>query len=62
MQTGATDTNTGPPVKLTEEELDIMKYTNKAEMPDADYNTYQDYVDYFSAVLRETPTSAAPEP
>lgn len=60
--TGVTDRNTGLDVKLTEEELDIIKRIKKAEMPDGDYNAYEDYVDYFSGVLQETPISAAPEP
>lgn len=60
--TGVTDRNTGLDVKLSEEELDIIKRIRKAEMPDAEYNAYEDYVDYFSGVLQETPLNAATEP
>lgn len=60
--TGVTDRNTGLDVKLSEEELDIIKRIKRAEMPEADYNAYEDYIDYFSGVLQETPISAAPEP
>lgn len=60
--TGVTDRNTGLDVKLSEEELDIIKRIKRAEMPEADYNAYEDYVEYFSGVLQETPISAAPEP
>ena len=60
--TGVMDPNTGLPMKLTSDELDIIKRIKRAELPDAEYNAYEDYVDYFSGVLEESPISQRPEP
>ncbi|ORY78574.1 NUC169 domain-domain-containing protein [Protomyces lactucae-debilis] len=60
--TGITDRNTGLDVKLSESELDIIKRIKRAEMPDADYNAYEDYVDYFSGVVEQSALSGATEP
>ncbi|BFZ53141.1 Ribosome bioproteinsis protein erb1 [Savitreella phatthalungensis] len=60
--TGVMDQDTGLDVKLSPEELDIIKRIRRAELPDADYNAYEDYIDGFSGVVMKTPLSNAPEP
>ncbi|GJJ74666.1 ribosome biogenesis protein ERB1 [Entomortierella parvispora] len=52
----------GQDVKLTAEELDIIRRLEGNRIPDADYNPYEDQVEFFSSKTEIMPLSAAPEP
>lgn len=60
--TGITDKDTGLDVELTSEELDIIKRIRRAELPDSEFNAYEEYVDSFSRITMQMPLSSAPEP
>ncbi|OMJ17706.1 Ribosome biogenesis protein BOP1, partial [Smittium culicis] len=47
-------------VKLTDEEIDIIERVQKGEFPDADFNPYQDTVEWFTSKKMETPLTGAP--
>ena len=51
-------------VQLTDKELDIIRRLERAENPDADYNPYQDTIEWFTGEGREmtTPLHAGNEP
>ena len=51
-------------VQLTDEELDLVQRLAKAENPDANYNPYEDTVEWFTGKGKEMmmPLSQAPEP
>ncbi|KAG0248094.1 Ribosome biogenesis protein erb1 [Mortierella polycephala] len=52
----------GQDVKLTAEELEIIRRLEGNRIPDADYNQYEDQVEFFSSHTEVMPLSAAPEP
>ncbi|KAG0230069.1 Ribosome biogenesis protein erb1 [Actinomortierella wolfii] len=52
----------GKDVKLTAEELEIIRRLEGGRIPDADYNPYEDSVDFFTYKTEVMPLSAAPEP
>jgi ribosome biogenesis protein ERB1 len=60
--TGLTDPQTGKPLELTEEELDVLKKLTRNEIPEEGYDPYPEMVHYFSGKLEVMPLSAAPEP
>lgn len=60
--TGIIDKDTGEDIRLTSEELEIVRKIQKMEIPDDDFNPYEMYVDYFSRKQEKTPLSSAPEP
>jgi ribosome biogenesis protein ERB1 len=60
--TGLTDPNTGEPLKLSEDELDLLKKITRGEHMEGGDDTYGEYVDWFSSKLETMPLSAAPEP
>ncbi|KAH9870492.1 Ribosome biogenesis protein erb1 [Plenodomus lingam] len=61
--TGLTDPQTGKPLNLSEEELDVLKRLTRNEVVEDGYDPYPDMVAYFSGVNQEVmPLSAAPEP
>jgi ribosome biogenesis protein ERB1 len=61
--TGLTDPQTGKPLNLSEEELDVLKRLTRNEVVEDGYDPYPDMVAYFSGVNTEImPLSAAPEP
>ncbi|CAG8438502.1 14022_t:CDS:10 [Ambispora leptoticha] len=49
-------------VKLTDEELDIIRRIQMQEIPDANYNPYEPMVEWFTSKPEVMPLSAAPEP
>ncbi|KAF9544614.1 Ribosome biogenesis protein erb1 [Mortierella hygrophila] len=52
----------GQDVKLSAEELEIIRRLEGNRIPDADYNPYEDQVEFFSSKTEIMPLSAAPEP
>ncbi|KAG0258260.1 Ribosome biogenesis protein erb1 [Actinomortierella ambigua] len=52
----------GKDVKLSAEELDIIRRLEGGRIPDAEYNPYEDSVDFFTSKTEIMPLSAAPEP
>ena len=60
--TGLTDPDTGKPLELNQEELEVLKKITHNEIPEDGYDPYPDYVDYFSGKTEIMPLSAAPEP
>ncbi|KAG0345940.1 Ribosome biogenesis protein erb1 [Podila humilis] len=52
----------GQDVKLTSEELEIIRRLEGNRIPDADYNPYEDQVEFFTSKTEIMPLSAAPEP
>ena len=51
-------------VQLSDKELDIIRRLERAENPDADYDPYENTIEWFTGkgMERQTPLSAAPEP
>lgn len=63
--TGMVDKNTGQPLKLTDEELDIVSKIQQQLVPkdgEGDYDPYEPTVEWFSSKTEVMPLSAAPEP
>lgn len=60
--TGLTDPNTGKPLELSKEELEILRRIQMNEVPEDGYDPYPATVEYFSGKLEIMPLSAAPEP
>ena len=62
--TGLTDPNTGKPMQLNVEELEVLKKLTRNEAPGDGYDPYPDMVEYFTGKgMEETmPISGAPEP
>ncbi|KAJ2003461.1 Ribosome biogenesis protein erb1 [Coemansia thaxteri] len=47
-------------VKLSEEEIDIIRRIQGGSIPDADYNQYEDTVEWFTSQTMQVPLSGAP--
>jgi ribosome biogenesis protein ERB1 len=60
--TGLTDPQTGKPLNLSPEELDVLKRLTRNEVVEDGYDPYPEMVAYFSGKLEIMPLSAAPEP
>ncbi|EAT85459.2 hypothetical protein SNOG_06808 [Parastagonospora nodorum SN15] len=60
--TGLTDPQTGKPLNLSEEELDVLKRLTRNEVVEDGYDPYPEMVAYFSGKQEIMPLSAAPEP
>nr|POE71388.1 ribosome biogenesis protein erb1 [Quercus suber] len=62
--TGMTDPQTGKPLQLNAEELEVLKKITRNEAPGDGYDPYPDMVEYFTGKGMEEvmPLSAAPEP
>jgi ribosome biogenesis protein ERB1 len=60
--TGLTDPQTGKPLELTEEELQVLKKVSRNEMIEDGYDPYPEMIEYFSGKPEVMPISAAPEP
>jgi ribosome biogenesis protein ERB1 len=60
--TGLTDPETGKPLQLSQEELEVLKKLTMNEVPEEGYDPYPEMVHYFSGKLEIMPLSAAPEP
>ena len=60
--TGLTDPETGKPLNLSDEELDVLKRLTRNEVVEDGYDPYPEMVAYFSGREEIMPLSAAPEP
>lgn len=60
--TGLTDPATGKPLKLTRDELELLRRVQMNEIPEDGYDPYPDTVEYFTSIEETMPLSAAPEP
>ncbi|KAK4230575.1 ribosome biogenesis protein ERB1 [Podospora fimiseda] len=60
--TGLTDINTGNPLNLTDEELEIVRRVQMGLAPDDLIDPYPDTVEWFTSKEEKMPLSAAPEP
>ncbi len=60
----ARDNSTGKDVRLTDEELAIIRKLQNAEIPDDAYDPYEDYVDWFTGEdkVMQTALTGRPEP
>ncbi|PWZ02002.1 BOP1NT-domain-containing protein [Testicularia cyperi] len=60
----AKDKSTGKDVRLTDEELQIIRKLQSAEIPDDAYDPYEDYVDWYTGPdkVMQTPLTSRPEP
>ncbi|KAJ1965637.1 Ribosome biogenesis protein erb1 [Dipsacomyces acuminosporus] len=47
-------------VKLTDEEIDIIRRIQTGNIPDAEFNPYEDTVEWFTSKTMEAPLSSAP--
>ncbi|KAK3942714.1 NUC169 domain-containing protein [Diplogelasinospora grovesii] len=60
--TGLTDTDTGNPLNLSQDELELIKRVQMGLVPEEGYDPYPDAVDWFTNTEEKMPLSAAPEP
>ncbi|KAL8865894.1 MAG: hypothetical protein Q9174_006630, partial [Haloplaca sp. 1 TL-2023] len=60
--TGLTDPNTGKPLELNSQELDVLRRIQTNEIGEDGYDPYPDMVEYFTSKTETMPLSAAPEP
>lgn len=60
--TGLTDPNTGKPLELSKDELELLRKIQTGDAPDGDYNPYEPTVEWFTSQVEHMPLSAAPEP
>ncbi|KAM7224476.1 ribosome biogenesis protein ERB1 [Rhypophila decipiens] len=60
--TGLTDVNTGNPLNLTQEELELVQRVQMGLIPNELHDPYPDTVEYFTSIEEKMPLSSAPEP
>ncbi|KAK5663338.1 hypothetical protein OQA88_3766 [Cercophora sp. LCS_1] len=60
--TGLTDVNTGNPLNLSEEELELVRRVQMGLVTDELHDPYPETVEYFTSIEEKMPLSAAPEP
>ncbi|KAL8684446.1 MAG: hypothetical protein Q9218_008291, partial [Villophora microphyllina] len=60
--TGLTDPNTGKPLQLSEQELDVLRRIQTNEVAEDGFDPYPATVEYFTSKIETMPLSAAPEP
>ena len=60
--TGLTDPETGKPIKLSQEELEVLRRIQMNEVPEEGYDPYPATIEYFTSKTEVMPLSAAPEP
>ncbi|KAK0731780.1 NUC169 domain-containing protein [Lasiosphaeris hirsuta] len=60
--TGLTDINTGNPLNLTQEELELVRRVQMGLSTDDLHDPYPEMVEYFTSKEEKMPLSAAPEP
>lgn len=60
--TGLTDPNTGKPLELSEQELNLLKRIQMNEVGEEGYDPYPATIEYFTSKTESMPLSAAPEP
>ncbi|KAF7540888.1 hypothetical protein G7054_g1069 [Neopestalotiopsis clavispora] len=59
--TGLTDPQTGKPLNLSQDELELLRRVQMNEVPEG-YDPYPDTVEWFTSFEETMPLSAAPEP
>ncbi|KAF4122381.1 ribosome biogenesis protein ERB1 [Geosmithia morbida] len=60
--TGLTDPQTGKPLNLSQEELELLRRIQSGGLPEEGTDPYPDMVPYFTSIEEQMPLSAAPEP
>ena len=60
--TGLTDPETGKPLQLSKEELQLLRKVQMNEIPSEGYDPYEPTVEWFTSTIEQMPLSAAPEP
>ncbi|KAM3427962.1 hypothetical protein MY4824_009111 [Beauveria thailandica] len=60
--TGLTDPETGKPLNLSQDELELLRKLQMNEVPEEGYDPYPEMVPYFTSIEEKMPLSAAPEP
>jgi ribosome biogenesis protein ERB1 len=60
--TGLTDPNTGKPLRLNQEELQLLKKVQMNELATDGIDPYEPTVEWFTSKVEQMPLSAAPEP
>lgn len=60
--TGLTDPNTGLPLALSQQELQLLRRVQMNETGEEGYNPYEPTVEYFTSKTEVMPLNAAPEP
>ncbi|PNY24779.1 Ribosome biogenesis protein ERB1 [Tolypocladium capitatum] len=60
--TGLTDPQTGQPLNLSQDELELLRRLQMGEVPQEGYDPYPETVPYFTSIEETMPLSAAPEP
>ncbi|KAI5462927.1 NUC169 domain-containing protein [Mariannaea sp. PMI_226] len=60
--TGLTDPETGKPLNLSRDELELLRRLQMGEVADDSYDPYADMIPYFTSIEETMPLSAAPEP
>ena len=60
--TGLTDPNTGKPLQLSKEELNLLRKVQMNELASDGIDPYEPTVEWFTSQIEQMPLSAAPEP
>lgn len=60
--TGLTDPQTGKPLELTREQLELLRRLQTSQIPEENYDPYPDLIPYFTSIEEKMPLSSAPEP
>ncbi|KAL6868890.1 Ribosome biogenesis protein erb1 [Amphichorda felina] len=60
--TGLTDPQTGKPLNLSQQELELLRRIQMGEVPEEGFDPYPEMVPYFTSIEEKMPLSAAPEP
>lgn len=60
--TGLTDPQTGKPLDLTQDQLELLSRLQRGLVPEENYDPYPDLVPYFTSIEEKMPLSSAPEP
>ncbi|RWA08331.1 hypothetical protein EKO27_g6784 [Xylaria grammica] len=60
--TGLTDPETGKPLNLSRDELELLRRVQMKEVPEEGYDMYPDTVEWYTSHVEQFPLSAAPEP
>ncbi|KAI8628099.1 BOP1NT domain-containing protein [Xylariaceae sp. FL1651] len=60
--TGLTDPETGKPLNLSRDELELLRRVQMNEVPQEGYDPYPDTVEWYTSIEEKFPLSSAPEP
>ncbi|KAI1112012.1 BOP1NT domain-containing protein [Nemania sp. NC0429] len=60
--TGLTDPETGKPLNLSRDELELLRRVQMKQIPEEGYDMYPDTVEWYTSHVEQFPLSAAPEP